>query len=101
MDFHKLDAKGKIWIQRLATRPDPPTGSRAHHNPVDTGRIFYVEDEARFLFGSSVYYEPWGADIFPLYTQCVFYQNSAPAGWEIRSTVTDALILFPQIFGNP
>jgi hypothetical protein len=84
MDFHEIDTKGKIYIQRVATKPT--------WEAADVGRIIYVIDEGAFYFASSVAWSLWGSDIIPAGTKMIFYQNTAPTGWTIDGTVADALI---------
>jgi hypothetical protein len=84
MDFHEIDTKGKLWIQRVSSLP---TWTAA-----DTGRVLYVTGTDAFYFGSASAWELWGSDIIPAGTKMIFYQNTAPDGWTIDGTVADALI---------
>lgn len=84
MDFHEIDTKGKLYIQRVATKPTWVSA--------DLGRIIYVIDEGAFYFASSSAWSLWGSDIIPAGTKMIFYQDTAPTGWTIDGTVADALI---------
>ncbi len=85
MDFHEIDTKGKLWIQRVSSLPSFDSAN-------DVGRILYVTSTDRFYFGTATSWSVWGSDIIPAGTKMVFYQNTAPDGWTIDATVADALI---------
>lgn len=84
MEFHEIDTKGKLWIQRVAALPTWTAN--------DVGRVVYDISADAFYFGSSSAWELWGSDIIPAGTKMVFYQNTAPTGWTIDGTVADAII---------
>lgn len=84
MEFHEIDTKGKIWIQRVSSLPTWTAD--------DVGRVVYDIGEDAFYFGSSSAWELWGSDIIPAGTKMIFYQNTAPTGWTIDAAIADALI---------
>ena len=84
MDFHEIDTKGKLWIQRVSTLPT--------YAATDIGRILYVTGEDAFYFGTASAFELWGSDVIPAGTKMIFYQNTAPDGWTIDGTVAGSLI---------
>lgn len=84
MDFHEIDTKGKLYIQRVTTLPV--------WAGADTSRIIYVTSEDAYYFATASGWSLWGSDIIPAGTKMIFYQNTAPTGWTIDGTVADALI---------
>ena len=95
MEFHGIDTKGEIYIQRLVTLPG------AVPDVDDEGRILYTEDNDTLYFAARSGGSPiWQPISFEPGTIALFGQNSAPIGWTRKTDWADNAMLCYAANGN-
>lgn len=82
MDHYGLVNKGPFYHQILPTLPV--------WTAADEGREIYVQATRQYYRGTNVWWEIAAA--FPSGTKMLFYQNTAPIGWTIDTTLDDKLV---------
>lgn len=84
MDAYGQNNRGQLWVQKVSALP---TWSSA-----DIGRVLLLTTSGDFYYASNIAWVKVGGAGFESGVKMYFYQNSAPVGWVIDATVTDALI---------
>lgn len=85
MDYYEINTLGKIWIERLSALPT--------FDAADTGRIMYHTVNKMTYECTDTAWVPIG--IAPG-TKMLFYQDTAPLGWTIDTSVDDAIVYFTK-----
>lgn len=84
MDAYGQNNRGQLWVQKVSALP---TWSSA-----DIGRVLLLTTSGDLYYASNIAWVKVGGAGFESGVKMYFYQNSAPVGWVIDATVTDALI---------
>jgi len=85
MDYYEIEMKGKFWLEKLAATPA--------YAASDVGRVIYQSTLKELYFADDT---SWRAAGFPAGTKMLFYQDTAPTGWTIVTTVDDTLVYFSK-----
>lgn len=85
MDYYEITMKGKFWSEMLTSSPV----YEASHE----GRLYYNTTEKMLYNATNAAWVPVG---IPKDTKMLFYQDTAPTGWTIVTTVDDTLVYFTK-----
>jgi len=84
MDNYGQNNKGQLWVQKVTVLPS--------WTSVDIGRILLLTTTGDLYYSNNTGWSMIGGAGFGSGVKMYFYMNSAPAGWVIDTTVSDALI---------